>query len=78
MRVTSVPLTVAARLVGVLGADVSCWQNGGVTESVELACETLPAASRALTYQPQVTPCTTLSVAVSVRPETEVTSWPSW
>ena len=78
VRVMSVPLAVPARLVGVVGRWVSDWQNGGVTESVALACETLPAASRALTYHPQVTPCATVSVAVRVLPATEVTSWPSW
>ncbi|MFG1883912.1 hypothetical protein [Micromonospora sp. NPDC049102] len=46
--------------------------------TVELACDTLPAASRAFTYSPQVAPGTTVRLADRVLPLTEVMSWPSW
>jgi hypothetical protein len=48
-RVTAVPTALPVSPAGTLGAVVSSEQNGGVTDTVRLACETLPAASRALT-----------------------------
>jgi hypothetical protein len=49
-----------------------------VIGTVALAWDTLPAASRALTYRPQDAPGTTVKPADSVCPLTEVISWPSW
>jgi len=60
VRVTVVPDAVPCRPVGAVGGTGSSWQAGGVIGTVALACETLPAASRALTYKPQVTPPTTV------------------
>jgi hypothetical protein len=48
-RVTAVPMALPMSPAGTLGAVVSWEQNGGVTHTVLLAWETLPAASRALT-----------------------------
>ncbi len=46
-KVTVVPETVLVRPVGVLGFSVSTWQGGGLIETVLLAWDTFPAASRA-------------------------------
>lgn len=49
VTVTAVPSARAATPDGVVGAVVSTWHGGTVSSSVSLACDTLPAASRALT-----------------------------
>ena len=43
------PDTVAVGVPGAVGACVSAWHCGAVIVTVLLACDTLPAASRALT-----------------------------
>jgi uncharacterized membrane protein YoaK (UPF0700 family) len=48
-RVTAVPTALPVSPAGALGAAVSGAQNGAVTQTVPLAWDTLPAASRALT-----------------------------
>jgi len=76
--VTAVPEAVAVTSVGVVGGSVSAWHCGTVMVTVEPAWETLPAASRALTYRPQVAPGTTVSSTDVAVPGTEVMSCPSW
>ena len=49
LRVTVVPDTVAVGVPGAVGACVSAWHCGTVIVTVLLACDTLPAASRAFT-----------------------------
>ena len=56
LRVTVVPDAEPVSWVGAVGGLVSAWHCGGVIVTVVLACDTLPAASRALTYRPQVAP----------------------
>jgi Na+/serine symporter len=77
-RVTVVPEAIPVRLVGAVGGCVSTSHAGGVMLTVSLACETLPAASRALTNSPQVTCGITVSVVDSVRTSTDFMNWPSW
>ncbi len=54
LSVTVVPDAVPVSCVGAVGGWVSAWHCGGVIGTVVLAWDTLPAASRALTYRPQV------------------------
>src|SRR5690348_1671604 len=78
LRVTVVCDTDAVRFVGAVGGSVSTWHSGTWMVTVSLACERLSAASRALTYRPQVTPCGTVSEVDSVLPLTDLRNWPSW
>ena len=78
VSVTVVPDTAAVGLPGAVGACVSAWHCGTVIVTVVLACDTLPAASRALTYRPHTAPATTGRLVDSVLPLTDVISWPSW
>ena len=78
VSVMLVPDAVPLRLVGVVGG-VGSGHAGGVMLTVGLLpCETLPAASRACTYRPHCTFCTTLKLVDSVVPLTDLMSWPSW
>ena len=76
--VTDVPAAEARRPVGADGGVLSVVHGGGVTGTVVEACETLPAASLALTYRPHRTPGSTVRAVLSTVPGTEVMSWPSW
>src|SRR2546421_7937814 len=75
---TLVLFALPVRLVGLVGGWVSEPQAGGVMFTVSLACETLPAASRACTYRPHGTPGTTVRLVDVVLPPTDLMSWPSW
>ena len=77
-RDTLVLFALPVRLVGLVGGWVSEPQAGGVMFTVSLACETLPAASRACTYRPHGTPGTTVRLVDVVLPPTDLMSWPSW
>src|SRR2546421_6306352 len=78
VRLTLVPLAVPLRLVGVLGGVGSGQAGGGMLIVGLLPCGTLPAASRACTYRPHCTFCTTAKLVDSVLPSTDLMSWPSW
>ncbi|MEJ2872100.1 MULTISPECIES: hypothetical protein [unclassified Saccharothrix] len=70
------PHSLALVPTGTVGGSVSASHGGTVTVTVGLAGETLPAASRALTYKPRTAPGTTVRSADV--PATEVMCCPSW
>src|SRR2546430_2653739 len=79
VSLTLVFVALPLRPLGLVGGVVSVPPHGGgVMLTVSLACETLPAASRACTYRPHVTVGTTVRLVDVVLPPTVLMSLPSW